>query len=57
MVWAHHYRTGRLPFMYCIGAGWLRNHGYNKRMVAVAGDLAAGQMLMESFRNQPWSGF
>lgn len=22
-----------------IGAGWLRNHGYNKRMVAVAGDL------------------
>ena len=40
-----------------IGAGWLRNHGYNKRMVAVAGDLAAGQMLMESFRNQPWLGF
>ncbi|XPE44626.1 hypothetical protein ACNKHV_12945 [Shigella flexneri] len=38
--------------------GWrLRNHGYNKRMVAVAGDLAAGEMLMESFRNQPWSGF
>ena len=26
-------------------------------MVAVAGDLAAGQMLMESFRNQPWLGF
>ncbi len=40
-----------------IGAGWLRNHGYNKRMVAVVGDLAAGQMLMESFRNQPWLGF
>ncbi len=40
-----------------IGAGWLRNHGYNKRMVAVAGNLAAGQMLMESFRYQPWLGF
>ncbi len=38
-------------------AGCLSNHAYNKRMVAVAGDLAAGQMLMESFRNQPWLGF
>lgn len=39
------------------GAGWLRNRGYNTRRVAVAGDLAAGQMLLDSFRHEPWLGF
>ena len=39
------------------GAGWLRNRGYNTRRVAVAGDLPAGQMLLESFRHEPWLGF
>ena len=38
-------------------AGWLRHHGYNTRRVAVAGDLAVGQMLLDSFRNEPWLGF
>jgi putative colanic acid biosynthesis UDP-glucose lipid carrier transferase len=38
-------------------AGWLRNRGYNKRYVAVAGDLPVGLALMESFRNEPWLGF
>ncbi|MRS15067.1 undecaprenyl-phosphate glucose phosphotransferase [Enterobacteriaceae bacterium RIT691] len=39
------------------GVGWLRNRGYNVRYVAVAGDLPAGQVLLNSFRNQPWLGF
>lgn len=39
------------------GAGWLRHRGYNKRLVAVAGDLPAGQALIDSFRNEPWLGF
>lgn len=39
------------------GAGVLRNHGYNTRFVAVAGDLPQGQALLESFRNQPWLGY
>lgn len=39
------------------GAGWLRNRGYNTRRVAIAGDLPVGQMLLESFRNEPWLGF
>jgi len=40
-----------------VAAGWLRNRGYNTRRVAVAGDLPAGKMLLESFRNQPWLGY
>lgn len=61
-VWLAWYLLTSIGLVVCrscirIGAGWLRNHGYNKRMVAVAGDLAAGQMLIESFRNQPWLGF
>ena len=61
-IWLAWYGLTSIGLVVCrscirIGAGWLRNHGYNKRMVAVAGDLAAGQMLMESFRNQPWLGF
>ena len=39
------------------GAGWLRNRGYNTRRVAIAGHLPVGQMLLESFRNEPWLGF
>ena len=39
------------------GAGWLRNRGYNTRRVAIAGDLPVGQLLLESFRNEPWLGF
>jgi len=39
------------------GAGWLRNRGYNTRRVAIAGDLPVGQMLLDSFRNEPWLGF
>ncbi len=38
-------------------AGWLRNHGYNTRRVAVVGDLPAGQELLDGFRNEPWLGF
>ncbi len=61
-IWLAWYGLTSIGLVVCrscirIGAGWLRNHGYSKRMVAVAGDLAAGQMLMESFRNQPWLGF
>ena len=57
-IWLAWYGLTSIGLVVCrscirIGAGWLRNHGYNKRMVAVAGDLAAGQMLMESIRNQP----
>ena len=60
-IWLAWYGLTSIGLVVCrscirIGAGWLRNHGYNKRMVAVAGDLAAGQMLMESFRNQPCDG-
>ncbi|WP_330982381.1 MULTISPECIES: undecaprenyl-phosphate glucose phosphotransferase [Enterobacterales] len=39
------------------GVGWLRHCGYNVRTVAVAGDMPAGQALLDSFRNQPWLGF
>ncbi|MFK3662181.1 undecaprenyl-phosphate glucose phosphotransferase [Scandinavium sp. NPDC088450] len=39
------------------GVGWLRHRGYNVRTVAVAGDMPAGQSLLDSFRNQPWLGF
>lgn len=39
------------------GAGWLRNRGYNRRFVAVAGDLPVGQVLLDSFRKEPWLGF
>ncbi len=39
------------------GAGWLRNRGYNRRYVAVAGDLPVGQVLLDSFRKEPWLGF
>ncbi|MGL4726218.1 MAG: undecaprenyl-phosphate glucose phosphotransferase [Scandinavium sp.] len=39
------------------GVGWLRHRGYNVRTVAVAGDMPAGQALLDSFRNQPWLGF
>lgn len=49
----HSHRTGGFAVQYPYWGGLARNHGYNKRMVAVAGDLATGQMLMESFRNQP----
>ncbi|WP_318376281.1 undecaprenyl-phosphate glucose phosphotransferase [Enterobacter sp.] len=38
-------------------AGWLRHHGYNTRRVAVAGDLPVGQVLLDSFRHEPWLGF
>ncbi|MCP6059453.1 undecaprenyl-phosphate glucose phosphotransferase, partial [Klebsiella pneumoniae] len=37
--------------------GWLRNRGYNRRFVAVAGDLPVGQVLLDSFRKEPWLGF
>ncbi|WP_456071917.1 undecaprenyl-phosphate glucose phosphotransferase, partial [Enterobacter quasiroggenkampii] len=39
------------------GAGWLRNRGYNRRFVAVAGDLPVGRVLLDSFRKEPWLGF
>ena len=39
------------------GAGWLRNRGYNRRFVAVAGDLPVGKVLLDSFRKEPWLGF
>ncbi|WP_347950348.1 hypothetical protein [Escherichia coli] len=47
-IWLAWYGLTSIGLVVCrscirIGAGWLRNHGYNKRMVAVAGDFAAGQ--------------
>ncbi|MBU4682996.1 undecaprenyl-phosphate glucose phosphotransferase [Cedecea davisae] len=38
-------------------AGWLRNKGYNTRRVAIAGSLPVGQILAQSFNNEPWLGF
>lgn len=56
------YLLGSLGLVLCrgvirFGAGWLRNHGYNTRRVAVAGDLPSGQSLLNGFRNEPWLGF
>lgn len=61
-VWLAWYLLSSLGLVLCrsfirFGAGWLRNRGYNKRLVAVAGDLPAGQALLDSFRNEPWLGF
>ena len=44
-IWLAWYGLTSIGLVVCrscirIGAGWLRNHGYNKRMVAVAGDIA-----------------
>ena len=41
-IWLAWYGLTSIGLVVCrscirIGAGWLRNHGYNKRMVAVAG--------------------
>lgn len=41
-IWLAWYALTSIGLVVCrscirIGAGWLRNHGYNKRMVAVAG--------------------
>ncbi|NIF31108.1 undecaprenyl-phosphate glucose phosphotransferase [Enterobacter sp. Cy-643] len=38
-------------------AGWLRNKGFNTRRVAIAGSLPVGQLLAQSFKNEPWLGF
>lgn len=38
-------------------AGMLRNMGYNKRRIAIAGSLPVGRQLANSFRNEPWLGF
>lgn len=38
-------------------AGWARNKGYNTRRVAIAGSLPVGQLLAQSFNNEPWLGF
>lgn len=46
-----------MPLLIRFGAGWLRNRGYNRRFVAVAGDLPVGRVLLESFRKEPWLGF
>lgn len=61
-VWLAWYLLSSVGLVVCrslirYGAGWLRHRGYNKRRVAVAGDLPAGQALLESFRNEPWLGF
>ncbi|POT59598.1 undecaprenyl-phosphate glucose phosphotransferase [Citrobacter amalonaticus] len=61
-TWLAWYLLSSLGLVFCrsfirYGAGWLRNSGYNKRSVAVAGDLPAGQALLDSFRNEPWLGF
>ncbi|MFA2151315.1 undecaprenyl-phosphate glucose phosphotransferase, partial [Escherichia coli] len=62
MLWLAWYLLTSAGLVACrafirFGAGWLRNRGYNKRTVAVAGDLTAGRILLNSFRNQPWLGF
>ncbi|MTD42693.1 undecaprenyl-phosphate glucose phosphotransferase [Erwinia sp. CPCC 100877] len=51
--------TGLVLCRSCIryAAGWMRNHGYNTRRVAIAGTLPVGVELMESFRKEPWLGF
>ncbi|ASG54250.1 MAG TPA: undecaprenyl-phosphate glucose phosphotransferase [Salmonella bongori] len=61
-IWLSWYALSSVGLVLCrslirYGAGWLRNRGYNKRRVAVAGDLPAGQTLLDSFRHQPWLGF
>lgn len=61
-TWLAWYALSSLGLVLCrsfirFGAGWLRNRGYNTRRVAVAGDLPAGQALLDSFRNEPWLGF
>jgi putative colanic acid biosynthesis UDP-glucose lipid carrier transferase len=61
-VWLSWYllsSTGLVVCRSCIryAAGWMRNHGYNTRRVAIAGTLPVGAELMESFRNEPWLGF
>ncbi|HEX4500188.1 MAG TPA: undecaprenyl-phosphate glucose phosphotransferase [Scandinavium sp.] len=61
-VWLAWYLLSTCGMVACrafirFGVGWLRNRGYNIRQVAVAGDMPAGQILMDSFRNQPWLGF
>ncbi|EAW8145572.1 undecaprenyl-phosphate glucose phosphotransferase [Salmonella enterica subsp. enterica] len=61
-TWLAWYALSSLGLVLCrsfirFGAGWLRHRGYNTRRVAVAGDLPAGQALLDSFRNEPWLGF
>lgn len=40
-----------------LGAGILRNFGYNTRRVAVVGSLPAGINLLKGFLEEPWLGF
>ncbi|CGO01900.1 undecaprenyl-phosphate glucose phosphotransferase [Salmonella enterica subsp. enterica serovar Typhi] len=61
-TWLAWYALSSLGLVLCrsfirFGVGWLRNRGYNTRRGAVAGDLPAGQALLDSFRNEPWLGF
>ncbi|MCF1303378.1 undecaprenyl-phosphate glucose phosphotransferase [Raoultella ornithinolytica] len=40
-----------------LGAGMLRNLGYNTRRVAVVGSMPAGINLLKGFLEEPWLGF
>ncbi len=61
-VWLAWYLLSGAGLVVCraairIGAGWLRNRGYNKRVVAIAGPMVAGRRLAESFVAEPWLGY
>lgn len=46
-----------MRFCIRIFSGYFRSLGYNKRKVAVAGDMPIGKDLITSFNNEPWMGF
>lgn len=61
-TWLSWYLLSSVGLVVCrscirIGAGWLRNHGYNSRRIAIAGALPQGRELAQSFLNEPWLGF
>ncbi len=61
-TWVSWYLLSSVGLVICrscirIGAGWLRNHGYNSRRVAIAGTLPQGRELAQSFLNEPWLGY
>lgn len=46
-----------LRLMLRITSGFFRSKGYNKKIVAVAGDMKAGKDLLDVFNKQKWLGF
>lgn len=46
-----------MRFIIRLLAGYFRSLGYNKRTVAIAGDMPVGKELISNFNDQPWMGF